>query len=79
MEEVEYKDNEKVLCKTSVILSLSHKRPEEVDCFVTENHVVIDAHEPIKIPVSLVKDFHIHSFPDYSHYSTQVQGPHYIA
>jgi len=59
MEENEYKDNEKVLYKTKGALRLPHKEPEEVDCFITENHVVIDAQEPVKIPVSLVKDCHI--------------------
>jgi hypothetical protein len=56
MEEIEYKDNEKVLFKAKGKLSLPHKKPEHVDCFVTEGHVVIEAEEPIKIPASRIKD-----------------------
>jgi len=49
MEEIEYRNGEKVLYKTSVKLSLPHKKPEEVDCIVTENHVVIETEEPIEV------------------------------
>ncbi len=59
MEETEYKDNEKVLFKAKGKLSLPHKKPEHVDCFVTEGHVVIEAEEPIKIPASRIKDCQI--------------------
>lgn len=55
MAENEYRDGEKVLYQTRGKLSLPHKEPEEVDCFVTEGHVVIEAEEPIKIPVSLIR------------------------
>ena len=55
MGEDEYKDNEKVLCKGKVMLSRSGKEPIEVDCFVTWGHVVIEAEEPIKIPVSQIQ------------------------
>jgi len=57
VEENEYKGNEKVLFKTTGKLSIPHKKPEEVDCFVTEGHVVIEAEEPIKISVSSINDF----------------------
>lgn len=56
MQENEYRENEKVLYKTRVKLSLQHKEPEEVECFVTEGHVVIEAKEPIKVPLSRIKD-----------------------
>ena len=59
MEETEYKDNEKVLFKAKGKLSLPHKKPEHVDCFVTEGHVVIEAEEPIKIPASRIKECQI--------------------
>jgi len=55
MEENEYKDNEKVLYKTRG--KLLGKKPEEADCFVTQSHVVIEAEEPIKIPVSHIQNF----------------------
>ena len=59
MEETEYKDNEKVLFKAKGKLSLPHKKLEDVECFVTEGHVVIEAEEPIKIPASRIKDCQI--------------------
>ena len=55
MEEAEYKNNDKVLFKTKAKLSLPHKKPEEVECYVTRDHVVIEAEDPIKIPLSLIK------------------------
>ena len=54
--EDKYRDNEKVLYKTRGWLTLPYKEPEKVDCFVTERHVVIEAKELIKIPVSQVQD-----------------------
>ena len=59
MEETEYKDNEKVLFKAKGKLSLPHKKLEDVECFVTEGHVVIEAEEPIKIPASRIKECQI--------------------
>jgi len=56
MEKNEYIDNEKVLYKMRGKLSLSHKEPEEDNCLVTENHVVVILEEPIKIHLSRVKD-----------------------
>ena len=55
MDEIEYKDNEKVLYKTKAKLSLPHKEPEEVNCFVTEGNLVIEAEEPIKIPLLRIR------------------------
>lgn len=55
MNENEYKDNEKVLYKTRAKLSLPHKEFKEVECFVTEGHVVIEAEEIKKIPVSRIE------------------------
>jgi len=55
MIENEYKDGEKVLYKTRAKLSLPHKEFKEVECFVTEGHVVIEAEEIKKIPVSRIK------------------------
>jgi hypothetical protein len=51
----EYKENEKVVYKTIGKLSLQHKKPEEVGCLVTQEHVVIEAEQPIKIPLSRIK------------------------
>lgn len=51
----EYWDNEKVLYKTSGKVSLPHKDPQVANLLVTENHVVIVAEEPIKIPLSHIK------------------------
>jgi len=59
MEETEYKDNEKVLFKTKGKLSLPHNKPEHIYCLVTEGHVVIEAKEPIKIPLSRIQDCHV--------------------
>ena len=56
MEENEHIDNEKVLYKTKAKLRLSHRKPEEVDCLVTESYVVIEAEKPIKIPVSRIRE-----------------------
>ena len=56
MEENEHIDNEKVLHKTKAKLKLSHGKPEEVDCLVTESQVVIEAEKPIKIPVSRIRE-----------------------
>ena len=73
----EYRDNEKVLYKTRGKLSLSHNKPEEVDCIVTGNHVVIEAGEPLKIPLPRVIGCQVDTtIPDYSSYrpySTQTQ------
>lgn len=62
MEETEYKDNEKVLYKTKGKLQLPDNKSEDVDCFVTEGHVVIDAEEPIKIPITHVKVLYYPNF-----------------
>ena len=59
MEEVEYKDNEKVLDKITVKLKLPQKEPEDVECFVTRKHVIIESEEPIKISVLKIKDFQV--------------------
>jgi len=75
MEENEYKDNEKVLYRTRCKLSLPRKKPEEVDCLVTEGHVVIEAEEPIKIPVSHIKDCSIAIASLPAPYSTLPQEP----
>ena len=72
MEETEYRDNEQVLYRTTVKLKLPHKTPEEVNCFVTEDHVLIEAEEPIKIPLSLIQDISVYAYP-----SDQAQEPSY--
>jgi hypothetical protein len=54
--EDEYINDEKVLYKTKGKLWLTHKELEEVECFVTEGHVVIESAEPVKIPVPRIKD-----------------------
>jgi hypothetical protein len=59
MDENEHKDNEKVLYKTSGKLHLTHNQFEEVDCLITESHVIIDNNEEIKIPVVRIEDFYI--------------------
>lgn len=74
MEEAEYKDNEIVLYKTKAKLSLPHKEPQEVECFVTQGHVVIETEEPIKIPLSLIQDIAVYAFPS-ANYSVQAQEP----
>ena len=56
MEEIEYSDNEKVIFKTRVKLSLPRKEPEEVDCFVTEDHLIIKGKEPMKIRKTLIQN-----------------------
>ena len=56
MTEKEYKENEKVLHKANCTLSLPNKETVEAECFVTEGHVVIEAWEPIKIPISKIKN-----------------------
>ncbi len=55
--EGEYQGNEKVLFKTRGKLTLPSKKPEEADCFVTEGYVVIQAEDPIKIPLSCIQNF----------------------
>jgi hypothetical protein len=54
--EDEYRDNEKVRYKTKVKLSSSSRVSQEDNCFVTENHVLIEDDEPIRIPLSQIKD-----------------------
>jgi len=49
MEENEHKDNEKVLDKFEVKLN---GKTEEVDCIVTESHLVIEAEEVMRLPFS---------------------------
>jgi len=59
MEKNEYIDNEKVLYKTRGNLVPPYYpryNPQEFDCLVTEGHVLIEAEEPIKIPLSRIKD-----------------------
>ena len=56
MEENEHIDNGKVLHKTKAKLKLSHGKPEEVNCLVTESQVVIEAEKPIKIPMSRIRE-----------------------
>jgi len=52
MEEAEYINGEKVLYKTKCKLGgFLQTKLEEVDCLVTENHVMIQAQEPMKIPL----------------------------
>jgi len=60
MEEAEYRDNEKVLYRTKVKLSIPKKEDEEVDCLVTEGHVFIEAGESIEIPLLRIKDMFVH-------------------
>ena len=55
MEEIEYKDNAKVLFKIRAKLRLENREAEEVECFVTDSHVIIEAEERIKIPLLYVK------------------------
>ncbi len=59
MDEVEYKNNEIMLYKTKAKLSLPHRKPEEVHCLVTQGHVVIEAEEPLKIPLVRIKDWSV--------------------
>jgi hypothetical protein len=68
MDENEHKDKEKVLYKTSGKLHLTHNKSEEVDCLVTESHVIIDNDEQIMIPVARIEDFYtrISSSPIYA-------------
>lgn len=76
MEEIEYKDNEKVLYKTRGKLSLPHKEPEEADCLVTDGHIVIETAEPIKIALSRMIGCHVDLATggyDYSSYSAGAQ------
>jgi len=56
MEGNEYKDNEKVLYKTTAKVSLPHKKLEETNCIVTEHHIVVQAEETIKIPLSRIQN-----------------------
>jgi len=74
MEDNKY-NTEKVLYKTKSKIILPDKKTEETDCFITENHVVIESDEPIKIPLSCIETCRItHSVPAVP-YSTQVQKP----
>jgi len=77
MEETEYKNNEKVLFKTKGKLSLPNEKSEEADCLVTEGHVVIEAKEPVNIPVTCIKRCDIsHALPPISYsYPPRVQEP----
>jgi hypothetical protein len=75
MKQDEYKDGEKVVYKTKARLSLPHKESQEADCFVTENHVVIEADEQIKIPVSRIKDCNIEYASVSFAYSTPPEKP----
>jgi len=52
----EYRDTEKVLYKTKAKISVPNKESEEVECFITESSLVVEAEEPIKIPLSRIKD-----------------------
>lgn len=69
MEGNEVKDNEKVLCKARSKLSLPHKKHEEADCIVTQNHLVIEAEQPTRIPLHRIKDYRIqaHTIEDFKH------------
>ena len=62
MEDTEYKDGEKVLFRAKCRLNLQGKELEEIDCLVTENQVVIEGEEPIRIPVLYITNHRI----DYS-------------
>lgn len=62
--EDEYKDNEKVLYKTKCKLRFPHQKTEEVDCLITENNIVIEAEEPIKVPSDRVEDCFWHAATD---------------
>ena len=75
MGENEYKDNEKVLYETKGKLTLPHKKPEEVNLFATEDHLVIEAEEPIKILLSRIKDCNVAiEYPSF-YYSTESKEP----
>jgi uncharacterized RDD family membrane protein YckC len=69
MEGNEVKDNEKVLCKARSKLSLPHKKHEEADCIVTQNHLVIETEQPTRIPLYRIEDYriHAHTIEDFSH------------
>ena len=49
-------DNEKVLYKTWCKLNRGHNKVEKADCLVTQGNVIIETSEPIKIPISHIKD-----------------------
>jgi len=53
MEEAEYKDNEKVLEKYTVKFN---DKSEELECIITNSHLVIEAEETIRIPFSHIID-----------------------
>ena len=55
MEREDYWNNELVLYKTSGKVKLPHKETEDINCLVTEGHVVIETDEVIKIPLSHIK------------------------
>ena len=55
MVENEYKDKEKVLYKSKVRLSLPNKEQEEVNCFITKSHLVLEAKQPLRIPLQKIK------------------------
>ncbi len=57
MEEAEYKDDEKVLLKAKVKLSIPHQKPEEANCLLTEGHLIFDAKEIIKIPLYRILNY----------------------
>ena len=74
MDENEHKDNEKVLYKTCGKLHLTHNQFEEVDCLVTESHVIIDNNEQIKIPVVRIENFYIR-ISSSATYTTRAREP----
>ena len=51
----EYRDTEKVLYKTKAKISVPNKESEEVECFITESNLVIEAEQPMKIPLNQIK------------------------
>jgi hypothetical protein len=75
MGDIEYKDNEKVLYRTRCKLNPEKKESEEVDCFVTENSVMIDAEKPIQIPLSHIKSCTDSSKPPYVAYTLSSSHP----
>jgi len=54
MEEKEYKFTAKVLDETKGKVSPSGRAPEEVNCLLTKNDLVIDTEQPIRIPVARI-------------------------
>jgi len=69
MEDTKYKDNERVLYKIAGKLSISKKEPQEVNCLVTENNLVIEGQETKKIPLLRIKNHQV----NYESYETPPQ------